>query len=438
VDEKVDENKKEVEPKKEEKKAEAKPVTPKASEKKVLPDSVTPEVASTLGKLGLEHPLEKKEKPTIMRSPSEYFPLIRRGFLGESTDDKPEDEEELAVGWKVDFANRKEREESLRDEVRRFMIRMKKFYPSLEDGVDITLWQLCRNGEYDDSPNFTVKATHSVLKLTKRGEKLLQAVLSFSAKGSMLSKALGRGSKAVIDPLALNEILDIKAGCAGYEIGDLPSSSAKKRECSHKHSNLFITIRAAPTPLFAERLYFLRFKSRGTRNDLMNGLRGLLADLQIHEGVSISTMQVPRSTAHHTPSKSPSNPSGKKNMANGDVAHPPIHPPPEDITVPLSDVHKAINKQRKQYDRLLLMLLQGYSDLKEKEDDLSALHSKLENVVAESAEKDRIHEADSKLIMQLSKKLETLLMSNEDLRESNDRLNARLVVVECEKMNMSV
>merc|ERR1712151_1030673 len=129
---------------KEEKKVEEKLVTPKVSEKK-KPDSVTPEVASTLGKLGLEHPLEeRKAKPTIMRSPSEYFPLIRRGFLGESTDDKVEDEEELAVGWKVDFANRKEREESLRDEVRRFMIRMKKFYPSLEDGVDITLWQLCQ------------------------------------------------------------------------------------------------------------------------------------------------------------------------------------------------------------------------------------------------------------------------------------------------------
>merc|ERR1711862_988271 len=98
--------------------------TPKASAKDT-PDSVTPEVASTLGKLGLEHPLkkEKKEKPTIMRSPSEYFPLIRRGMLGESTDDKLQEEEELAVGWKVDFANRKEREESLRDEVRRFMIR---------------------------------------------------------------------------------------------------------------------------------------------------------------------------------------------------------------------------------------------------------------------------------------------------------------------------
>lgn len=424
---------------KEEKKVEEKPVTPKASEKK-KPDSVTPEVASTLGKLGLEHPLEeKKARATIMRSPSEYFPLIRRGFLGENTDDnKVEDEEELAVGWKVDFANRKEREESLRDEVRRFMIRMKKFYPSLEDGVDITLWQLCRKGESDDSQNFAVKASHSVLKLTKRGEKLLQAVLSFSAKGSMLSKALGRGSKAVIDPLALNEILDIKAGCVGFDIGDLPSSNAKKRECGFKHSNLFITLRAAPTPLFAERLYFLRFKSRGTRNDLMNGLRGLLADLQIHEGVSISTMQIPKSTSHHAVPKSPTRPGAKKHaVANGEAAPQP-HPHQEDITVPLGDVHKAINKQRKQYDRLLLMLLQGFSDLKDKEDDVSSLHSKLESVVGESAEKDRIHEADSKLIMQLSKKLETLLMSNEDLRESNDRLNARLVVVECEKMNMSV
>jgi regulator of replication initiation timing len=43
---------------------------------------------------------------------------------------------------------------------------------------------------------------------------------------------------------------------------------------------------------------------------------------------------------------------------------------------------------------------------------------------------------DSKLIMQLSKKLETLLMENEDLRDNNDRLNQRLVQVECRKMNI--
>jgi cell division septum initiation protein DivIVA len=55
----------------------------------------------------------------------------------------------------------------------------------------------------------------------------------------------------------------------------------------------------------------------------------------------------------------------------------------------------------------------------------------------ESAEKDRVQANDSKLIMQLSKKLETLLMDNEDLRDQNDRLNTRLIAAECERMNMN-
>ena len=51
--------------------------------------------------------------------------------------------------------------------------------------------------------------------------------------------------------------------------------------------------------------------------------------------------------------------------------------------------------------------------------------------MADCAEKDKTQANDSKLIMQLSKKLETLLMENEDLRDNNDRLNTRLVQVEC-------
>jgi chaperonin cofactor prefoldin len=54
----------------------------------------------------------------------------------------------------------------------------------------------------------------------------------------------------------------------------------------------------------------------------------------------------------------------------------------------------------------------------------------------ESKEKDRVQANDSKLIMQLSKKLETLLMDNEDLRDQNDRLNTRLVAIESDKMNL--
>jgi len=99
-------------------------------------------------------------------------------------------------------------------------------------------------------------------------------------------------------------------------------------------------------------------------------------------------------------------------------------------------VHQVLDQERQTYDRILLMLLQGFDDLKEREDELMKLRGKLDTVIEESAEKDRVQANDSKLIMQLSKKLETLLMDNEDLRDQNDRLNTRLIAAECEKMNM--
>jgi hypothetical protein len=55
--------------------------------------------------------------------------------------------------------------------------------------------------------------------------------------------------------------------------------------------------------------------------------------------------------------------------------------------------------------------------------ELLRLRNKLESVSNESKEKDRVQAIDSKLIMQLSKKLENLLTENEDLRDQNDRLN---------------
>jgi DNA repair exonuclease SbcCD ATPase subunit len=130
--------------------------------------------------------------------------------------------------------------------------------------------------------------------------------------------------------------------------------------------------------------------------------------MQIHEGVSISGLHSNQHTAEDER---------------------------DEIMVPLSAVHEVINRERESYDRILLMLLQGHEDLKEKEDELLRLRNKLESVMAESKEKDRVQANDSKLIMQLSKKLENLLMDNEDLRDQNDRLNTRLVTVESENMN---
>merc|ERR1712085_66336 len=98
-------------------------------------------------------------------------------------------------------------------------------------------------------------------------------------------------------------------------------------------------------------------------------------------------------------------------------------------------VHDLINREREGYDRLIIMMLQGSTDLNEKEDELLSVRGQVHQTVAECAEKDKTQANDSKLIMQLSKKLETLLMENEDLRDNNDRLNGRLIEVESKSKN---
>jgi hypothetical protein len=365
---------------------------------------------------------------------SDYFPMIKRGFLG----DEPTEEEAevMAVGWKHEVASRKDREQALRDEVRVFERKAKKFYSLMEEGVDVTLWQLNQSAEVSlDGPGsdeFVVKSSSMTLKLHRRGELLVQTVLTFISTGGYLSKALGRRrDKAAHEPLPLNDILEVKAGCDGYDHAQLPSSASKKGKSSkmkseNMQSGLFLTIKATPTPMASARSYFLRFKSRSARNDLLMGLRGILADLQVHEGLSISQIQSPAAVQHAR--RMPG--STHKNAQNPFLNQRP------DVTVPLADVHDLINKERESYDRLLLTMLQGNADLKDKEDELLSFRDQLHRSMVENAEKDRTQANDSRLIMQLSKKLETLLMENEDLRDNNDRLNQRLVKVECEKLEL--
>lgn len=280
--------------------------------------------------------------------------------------------------------------------------------------MDVMMWQLNRGEEKTSPAEFPLKATHVTVKMQKKGDMLVQAVLNFTVRGGYLSKAIGRNrgaNKTALEPLSLHDILEVKAGCSGYDHTELPSAvgrtkSNRKGKGENRQGSLFITLTASPTPMAATRSYIMKLKSRQARNELLNGLRCVLADMQINEGVSVSGLQ---SSAG----------------INGE----------EEVMVPLAAIHKVLNREREAYDRVLLMLLQGFEDLKEKEDELLTLRKRLEHVVEESAEKDRVQANDSKLIMQLSKKLETLLMDNEDLRDQNDRLETRLVAVECEKMN---
>lgn len=391
----------------------------------------TPERDSISRALNEVNEASADARAKIERSVSDYFPMITRGFTGEEGGAA----KIVAAGWKHDVASRKDREEGLRDEVRVFETKVKRFYPLLEEGVDVTVWQMNKSADIGiggpGGEEFAVKSSSMTLKLHRRGDLLVQTVLTFNSTGGYLSKALGRRrDKAAHEPLPLNDILEVKAGCVGFDHAELPSSSSKKGKSSkvkseNMQSSLFMTIKATPTPMASSRHYFLRLKSRSTRNDLLSGLRGILADLQVHEGVSISQIQTPAAAQHAR--RMPG--SAHKNAGPN-----PFMGKQGDIMVPLTEVHDLVNRERESYDRLLLTMLQGSADLKEKEDELLALRGKLHGTMSECAEKDKTQANDSKLIMQLSKKLETLLMENEDLRDGNDRLNQRLVATECDRI----
>jgi hypothetical protein len=218
---------------------------------------------------------------------------------------------------------------------------------------------------------------------------------------------------------------------------NLPRSPKDQNKTANKSENklssLFLTLKATPNPVASlARSYFIRFKSRAARNDLMIGLRGLLADLQIKEGLSVSSLHT------FTPQSSSTRRMPTANaVASQSKAHViPAATDDQHIMVPLKIVHQQMNREREAYDRLLLQMLQGNSDLKEKEDDLLLMRAKLDEMAHNLEEREKAQANDSKLIMALSKKLEILLMDNEDLRDQNDRLNDRLVAIESEKMNL--
>jgi hypothetical protein len=83
-------------------------------------EQMTPEVMTALHKLGIDEAKDNRvfnqdkieKRPSLLKSPSEYLPMIRRGFS--SRFEEKDEEPVVSVGWKIDVRNRKEREESLR------------------------------------------------------------------------------------------------------------------------------------------------------------------------------------------------------------------------------------------------------------------------------------------------------------------------------------
>lgn len=186
----------------------------------------------------------------------------------------------------------------------------------------------------------------------------------------------------------------------------------------NKHISHFLTLKAEPTPTLSSRIYYFKLKSRTARNNLLMGLRGILADFQISEEINYSNSHILKdSPVNFSECITGENLSENSSKLNHQMNS------SNDIMIPLSEVYKTLDKERKSYDRILLMLLQGTCDLSEHEDTLFVLQGKLRSYNEGS-------EVSNELVIQLNQKIESLVSENEILRYENKKLNNRLVVIE--------
>ena len=130
---------------------------------------------------------EKERKQSFAVMADNLLPKIRRGFKEET-----KKEDTVVVGWKADVRSRKQKEEVLRDEVHRFESQMKGFVHSLEEGVDVTMWQMNRGEEKNSPAEFALKASHVTVRVQRKGDMWVQGMVNFTMRGGYLSKAIGR------------------------------------------------------------------------------------------------------------------------------------------------------------------------------------------------------------------------------------------------------
>jgi len=95
---------------------------------------------------------------------------------------------------KVNSTNRKERLESLRDRVRKFEVKLDQFSSTMEQGFEVTMWQLnmINDNGIIKKDNFNQKSTLVHIKMNHHDGKVLQAVLTFKIIRGYFRKVLSR------------------------------------------------------------------------------------------------------------------------------------------------------------------------------------------------------------------------------------------------------
>ena len=235
------------------------------------------------------------------------------------------------------------------------------------------------------------------------------------------------GGDKALPSLPFHEVLDCRAGCAGLDDGLLPCAKGKPVDATLE-SGMFLTLVAVATPNSPSRSFYLRFKTRIERNDMLCGLRKLLADIQIFEGETSAggANGLTSPFRNVSPSMGLSKSYLKAEGVKAKKVYGSGGQKGAKTMVLLEDVRTQLSKERSNYERLMVQMLQSTFDLSEKEDLVTRLKKALAEEQIAVTKKGRSQSEEHKVMMQLSRKLETLLVDNEDLREQNEKLIGEL------------
>jgi hypothetical protein len=69
---------------------------------------------------------------------------------------------------------------------------MKGFVHTLEEGVDVVMWQMNKGESKDSAAEFPLTSSHVTIKMQRKGDLMVQSALNFILRGGYLSKAIGR------------------------------------------------------------------------------------------------------------------------------------------------------------------------------------------------------------------------------------------------------
>uniref|UniRef100_A0A7S1BV71 Myosin motor domain-containing protein n=1 Tax=Corethron hystrix TaxID=216773 RepID=A0A7S1BV71_9STRA len=343
---------------------------------------------------------------------------------------------------------------------------MDSFKNKLEDiGLAMVIWK-CHKNEHSESnvvsDSFSIKNSNVLMKLTGLEDKVTTA-LSFNKGKSGFKNQADKSKKNTSDSLLIQEILEIKHGCVGYDAALLPTNNnSLVRSEDTGNSQLFLTINTMSAP--HAQSYFLKMKTPDERNNLLSCLRKLLADSDTIESTisafpesstkgakkisrRTSSIFAPRKFSipikinektNDTLNRAPPRRGLSKHQTIASVRQ--LNGLSQEITsstreedvvestkfATAEEVKQLLAKEQKSYEALLAQFVQIQNDMQEKEDENIELKQRNDQLTIKRDENNMTKAGDSKQLTLLSQKFEILHGENEGRKEEIEKLKSEL------------